>query len=108
VGGGGKGGTPPKAPIDNYRVAGKTGTAQRPNPACKCYSGGGYWATFAGMAPADKPDLVMSVVIEEPPGGGEGGSVAAPLFHDVMSYALTARKVTPTGTPVPIPKFTVD
>jgi cell division protein FtsI (penicillin-binding protein 3) len=104
----GKGGTAPKAAIDNYRVAGKTGTAQRPNPACKCYSGGGYWATFAGMAPADKPELVMSVVIEEPPGGGEGGSVAAPLFHEVMSYALTARKVPPTGTPAPAAKLTAD
>ncbi len=71
-----KGGTAPKAAIDEYRVAGKTGTAQRPNPACKCYSGGGYWATFAGIAPADKPELVMSVVITEPPGGGEGGAVA--------------------------------
>jgi len=103
-----KGGTAPKAAIDQYRVAGKTGTAQRPNPACKCYSGGGYWATFAGMAPADKPELVMSLVITEPPGGGEGGSVAAPLFHDVMSYALTARKVPPTGTPVPNLKLYVD
>jgi cell division protein FtsI (penicillin-binding protein 3) len=103
-----KGGTAPKAAIDNYRVAGKTGTAQRPNPACKCYDGGGYWATFAGIAPADKPQLVMSVVITEPPGGGEGGSVAAPLFHDVMSYALAARKVAPTGTPVPNLKLTVD
>ena len=104
----GKGGTAPKAAIDNYRVAGKTGTAQRSNPTCGCYVGGGYWATFAGMAPADKPALVMSVVITEPPGGGEGGSVAAPLFHDVMSYALTARKVTPTGTPVPVAKLTTD
>jgi cell division protein FtsI (penicillin-binding protein 3) len=104
----GKGGTAPKAAIDNYRVAGKTGTAQRSNPKCNCYSGGGYWATFAGMAPADKPELVMSVVIEEPPGGGEGGSVAAPMFHDVMSYALAARKVTPTGTPVPVAKLTFD
>ena len=103
-----KGGTAPKAAIDEYRVAGKTGTAQRPNPACKCYSGGGYWATFAGIAPADKPELVMSVVITEPPGGGEGGMVAAPLFHDVMSYALTARKVPPTGTPVPNLKLSVD
>jgi cell division protein FtsI (penicillin-binding protein 3) len=60
------------------------------------------------MAPADKPALVMSVVIAEPPGGGEGGSVAAPLFHDVMSYALTSRKVTPTGTPVPVAQLTHD
>ena len=104
----GKGGTAPKAAIDNYRVAGKTGTAQRPNKNCGCYVGGGYWATFAGMAPADRPALVMSVVIEEPPGGGEGGSVAAPLFHDVMSYALTARKVAPTGSPVPVAKLTTD
>jgi cell division protein FtsI (penicillin-binding protein 3) len=104
----GPGGTAPKAAIDNYRVAGKTGTAQKPNPDCRCYSGGGYWATFAGIAPADKPELVMSVVIDEAKGGGHGGAVAAPLFHEVMSYALTARKVTPTGTPVPTPKLTVD
>ncbi|HYT10008.1 MAG TPA: penicillin-binding protein 2, partial [Mycobacteriales bacterium] len=104
----GPGGTAPKAAIDGYRVAGKTGTAQKPNPACHCYSGGGYWATFAGMAPADDPQLVISVVIDEAKGGGHGGAVAAPLFHQVMSYALTARGVAPTGTPKPTARLTVD
>ena len=61
----GEGGTAPNAAIDAYRVAGKTGTAQKPNPACHCYAGGGYWATFAGLAPADEPELVISVVIDQ-------------------------------------------
>ena len=93
-----KGGTAPKAAIDNYRVAGKTGTAQRPNPACKCYSGGGYWATFAGIAPADKPELVMSVVITEPPGGRRGrlGRRAAVPRRDVVR-ADRPRRCPPTG-----------
>jgi cell division protein FtsI (penicillin-binding protein 3) len=103
----GPGGTAPGAKIDNYRVAGKTGTAQKPDPTCRCYRGG-YWATFAGIAPADDPELVMSVVIDEAKGGGHGGAVAGPLFRDVMSYALTARKVTPTGTPAPTPRLIVD
>ena len=64
----GEDGTAPRAAIDGYRVAGKTGTAQKPNPACRCYAGGGYWATFAGMAPADDPQLVISVVIDEAEG----------------------------------------
>ena len=104
----GEDGTAPRAAIDGYRVAGKTGTAQKPNPACRCYAGGGYWATFAGMAPADDPQLVISVVIDEAVGGGHGGAVAGPLFRDVMSYALTARKVAPTGTRGPTPKLTAD
>jgi cell division protein FtsI (penicillin-binding protein 3) len=95
-----KGGTAPKAAIDGYRVAGKTGTAQKPDPACRCY-GGGYWATFAGIVPADDPRLVISVVIDEAKGGGHGGAVAGPLFKQVMTYALTSRGVAPTGTPVP-------
>jgi cell division protein FtsI (penicillin-binding protein 3) len=95
-----KGGTAPKAAIDGYRVAGKTGTAQKPDAACRCYAGG-YWATFAGMAPADDPRLVISVVIDEAKGGGHGGAVAGPLFKQVMSYALASRGIAPTGTPVP-------
>ncbi|HZB49308.1 MAG TPA: penicillin-binding protein 2, partial [Mycobacteriales bacterium] len=104
----GPGGTAPKAAIDGYRVAGKTGTAQKPNPACRCYAGGGYWATFAGLAPADDPRLVISIVIDEAAGGGHGGTVAGPLFKQVMSYALTAGGIAPTGTPVPRAKLTAD
>jgi cell division protein FtsI (penicillin-binding protein 3) len=103
----GEGGTAPTAALEAYRVAGKTGTAQKADPACRCYAGG-YWATFAGLAPADKPELVISIVIDQGKGGGHGGAVAGPLFRDVMAYALTARKVPPTGTPRPDQKLTVD
>ncbi|HZB48073.1 MAG TPA: penicillin-binding protein 2, partial [Mycobacteriales bacterium] len=103
----GEGGTAPTAALEAYRVAGKTGTAQKPDPTCRCYAGG-YWATFAGLAPADKPELVISIVIDQGKGGGHGGAVAGPLFRDVMAYALTARKVPPTGTPRPDQKLTVD
>jgi cell division protein FtsI (penicillin-binding protein 3) len=97
----GEGGTAPRGAIDGFRVAGKTGTAQRPNPECNCYSGGGYVTTFVGFAPADDPRYVMAVDLERPTGGGDGGGVAAPVFADVMSYALTAGGVVPSGTARP-------
>jgi cell division protein FtsI (penicillin-binding protein 3) len=104
----GEGGTAPGAAVEGYRVAGKTGTAQKPNPTCRCYAGGGYWATFAGLAPADDPRLVISVVIDQAKGGGHGGAVAGPLFEQVMSYALTNRGVPPTGRPARPAKLTAD
>jgi cell division protein FtsI (penicillin-binding protein 3) len=97
----GEGGTAPRGQIEGFRVAGKTGTAQRPNPACNCYSGGGYVTTFVGFAPADDPQYVVAVDLERPTGAGEGGGVAAPVFADVMRYALTAGGVVPSGTPRP-------
>ena len=103
-----KGGTAPTAAIDGYRTAGKTGTAQKPNPRCRCYSGGGYWATFAGIAPADAPQFVVAVVIDDAKGGRHGGAVAAPLFHDIASYALTQRGVPPSGSPSPTFRLVLD
>jgi cell division protein FtsI (penicillin-binding protein 3) len=82
-------------------VAGKTGTAQRANPACGCYDGGGYVTTFAGFAPADDPQYVVAVNLERPTSSAEGGQVAAPVFADVMRYALTAGGVVPSGSPRP-------
>ncbi|HEX2314973.1 MAG TPA: penicillin-binding protein 2, partial [Thermomonospora sp.] len=91
-------GTAPKAQIEGYRVAGKTGTANIPNPRCGCYKGGGYTASFAGFAPADDPQLVVQVVLQKPTRGSHyGGEVAAPVFRDVMSFALKTRKIPPTG-----------
>jgi cell division protein FtsI (penicillin-binding protein 3) len=92
-----KGGTAPSAAIDGYRVSGKTGTGQKPNPRCRCYSGGGYWATFAGMAPAQAPRFVIAIMIDNAKGGLHGGAVAAPLFRTIASYALTQEGVPPTG-----------
>jgi cell division protein FtsI (penicillin-binding protein 3) len=94
-------GTAPLAEIPGYRVAGKTGTAQRANPACNCYAGGGYMTTFVGMAPADDPQYVVAVNLERPTSSAEGGQVAAPVFADVMRYLLTAHGVAPSGTPRP-------
>ena len=82
-------------------MAGKTGTAQRANPACNCYDGGGYVTTFVGFAPADDPQYVVAVDLERPTSSAEGGQVAAPVFADIMRYALTADGVVPSGTPAP-------
>ncbi|HEX3812527.1 MAG TPA: penicillin-binding protein 2 [Mycobacteriales bacterium] len=91
------GGTAPKAAIPGYTVGGKTGTGQQLNSACGCYSDSSYWSTFAGFAPADSPRYVISVMVDSPQTDYMGGDVAAPLFHQVMSYALKQGGVPPTG-----------
>ena len=88
-------GTAPQAAVPGYRVAGKTGTAQRFNDSCKCYSG--YTASFIGMAPADQPKYVVSVFIQDPKGIYYGGLIAAPVFKTVMSFVLQSEKVAPTA-----------
>jgi cell division protein FtsI (penicillin-binding protein 3) len=97
----GPGGTAPLGQVDGFRVVGKTGTAQRANPECGCYDGGGYFTTFVGYAPADDPQYVVAVGLERPTSSAEGGQVAAPVFADVMRYALTAGGVVPSGSPRP-------
>lgn len=97
----GPGGTAPLGEVDGFRVAGKTGTAQRANPECGCYDGGGYFTTFVGFAPADAPRYVIAVDLERPTSSAEGGQVAAPVFADLMQYALTSSDVVPSGTARP-------
>ncbi|ADB75873.1 peptidoglycan D,D-transpeptidase FtsI family protein [Geodermatophilus obscurus] len=97
----GPGGTAPLAQVDGFRVAGKTGTAQRANPECGCYDGGGYVTTFVGFAPADDPQYVVAVDLERPTSNEEGGQVAAPVFADILRQALTADGIVPSGTPRP-------
>jgi cell division protein FtsI (penicillin-binding protein 3) len=94
-----EGGTAVKAAVPGYRVAGKTGTAQRYLDSCHCYSG--YTASFIGMAPADHPALVIAVVLQNPRHGHFGGEVAAPVFSKLMTYALARRAVPPSTTPAP-------
>lgn len=91
-------GTAPGAAIPGYRVAGKTGTAQRFNEKCGCYEG--YTASFIGFAPADSPRYVISVTIQGPQGIHWGGTLGAPVFKKVMSFVLQSRHVPPTGTKV--------
>jgi cell division protein FtsI (penicillin-binding protein 3) len=92
-------GTAPEAQIPGYRVAGKTGTANRVDPSCGCYRG--YTASFIGFAPADHPALVVSVTLQNPVNGHFGGLLAAPVFRHVMSYSLAHLGIPPTGTTPP-------
>jgi cell division protein FtsI (penicillin-binding protein 3) len=95
-------GTAPSAAIPGYRVAGKTGTAQRIDDTCGCYRG--YTASFIGFAPADKPAYVISVTIQDPKGLHWGGYLGGPVFKKVMSFVLQSKGIAPTGTVVdPVP-----
>jgi cell division protein FtsI (penicillin-binding protein 3) len=80
-------GTGTEAAIDGYTVAGKTGTAQIPDPNHLGYISGAYVGSFAGVAPAEDPVLSAVVVLDHPT-PIYGGAVAAPVFSTIMAYAL--------------------
>jgi cell division protein FtsI (penicillin-binding protein 3) len=101
----GDGGTAQLAEIPGYRVAGKTGTADRVGANGR-YSG--KTASFIGFAPADKPEFVVAVILQNPIRGYFGGSTAGPVFKDIMTYALQEFMIPPTGTPPPVMKLKVD
>jgi cell division protein FtsI (penicillin-binding protein 3) len=82
-------GTGHAAAIPGYEVAGKTGTAQQIDPTCGCYSASTYWITFAGMLPAQDPRYVVAIMLDAP----QGGTSAAPLFHDIGSYLAQREKL---------------
>ena len=88
------GGTAPRAQVMGYRVAGKTGTAHKLEGAN--YAATKYVASFIGFAPASDPQLIIAVMIDEP-GAGQyyGGTVAAPVFSNVMAGALRLLGVKP-------------
>ena len=92
-------GTAKNMQIPGYRVGGKTGTANRYDQATGRYSG--YTSSFIGMAPAEKPALVMSVSIHNPKTSTYGSVVAGPVFKKVMTYALAHNKVPPSTTKPP-------
>jgi len=93
-----EGGTAPGAAINGYRVAGKTGTAQRVDPDGGGYASGGFTISFGGFAPADDPELVTYVVLQKPASNVGGGTGAGPVFADITSYALQQYGIPPTGT----------
>ena len=97
-------GTAGVAGVEGYRVAGKTGTAQRVGAKCRCYNGT-FTVSFAGFAPADKPRFLVYVVVQDPKNGGGGGSIGGPAFHKIMSYLLQKYAVPPTGTKAPTPRI---
>jgi cell division protein FtsI (penicillin-binding protein 3) len=95
-------GTAPAAAIPGYRVAGKTGTAQRVGAECGCYDGT-FTVSFAGFAPADDPRFLVYVVVQDPKNGGGGGSVGGPAFRKIMTHLLQKYAVPPTGSVAPAP-----
>ncbi|MEN6413703.1 MAG: stage V sporulation protein D [Veillonellales bacterium] len=86
-------GTGKNAYIEGFRIAGKTGTAQKVGAGG--YEPGKYVASFVGFAPADNPQIVMLVMIDEPVGLYYGGQIAAPVFGAIMKDVLQYLKVAP-------------
>ncbi|MEK7817319.1 MAG: penicillin-binding protein 2, partial [Actinomycetota bacterium] len=85
----------PLAKVDGYRVAGKTGTAQKPLPDGSGYSNENYIGSFIGFAPAADPQLLILVMIDEPHPFGGGATVAAPAFQKIAKFSLQRLKVAP-------------
>jgi cell division protein FtsI/penicillin-binding protein 2 len=83
-----------EAKIPGYRVAGKTGTAAKPDPTGG-YSTLRYVASFVGFVPASRPRLVVLVTVDEPQGVIWGGTVAAPVFSEIAQFALQYLEVPP-------------
>ncbi len=99
----GQQGTAPAAALTGYQIAGKTGTGQQVDPACGCYSNSKYWITFAGMLPAQDPRFVVGIVLDDP----EGGTSAAPLFHDIASYLAQHHQIPVSPRPSPVATLTL-
>lgn len=88
------GGTAPRAHVQGYRVAGKTGTAHKQVGAR--YASDRYISSFIGYAPVSNPKLLIAVMVDEPSAGEYyGGSVAAPVFSRVMGEALRMLSIAP-------------
>jgi cell division protein FtsI (penicillin-binding protein 3) len=100
----GEGGTGTKAALDGFRVAGKTGTAQKVDPVTHTYSPSKRIGSFVGFVPADKPKLTIAVIIDEPQGVKYGGVVAAPAFRGIAQNSLAYLKITPAISPNQPPK----
>ncbi len=85
--------------IPGYRTAGKSGTAQRFDPSCKCYNG--FTASFVGVAPAEDPQILVYVVLDQPTNGNLGSRLALPAVNDILELALPRYNVAPSTTPAP-------
>jgi cell division protein FtsI (penicillin-binding protein 3) len=90
----GPGGTASGAGIDGYVMAGKTGTAEKPDETGG-YSKTKFVSSFVGFAPARRPKLLVAVMVDEPQGDIYGGTVAAPTFSEITSFALQYLRIAP-------------
>jgi cell division protein FtsI (penicillin-binding protein 3) len=96
-----RGGTAPRAAMDDYRVAGKTGTAQKPDPVARGYSDK-HVASFVGIVPAEDPRVVILVVVDEPKIDIYGADGAAPAVKEIATMAMPYLGV-PPSRPHPAP-----
>ncbi len=85
------------AAIKGYRIAGKTGTAEK-LAAGGGYAAGQYIASFVGFVPADKPRYAMLVMLDTPQGAFYGSQVSAPIFRDTLQQILVAKGIQPTSS----------
>jgi cell division protein FtsI (penicillin-binding protein 3) len=91
--------------IPGYPIAAKTGTAQRSDPSCGCLRG--YNSSYVGIAPANNPQVVVAVVVQNPRSTNYyGNAVAGPVFHDIMQSALETLKIPPSGDKTPAVRLT--
>lgn len=94
-------GTGRRAQLNGYTSAGKTGTAWKFDPKTKRVDPSKYVSSFIGIAPANDPEIVIAVVIDEPKSGArDGGMVAAPVFKDIAEKILPAMNIKPDGVPI--------
>jgi cell division protein FtsI/penicillin-binding protein 2 len=89
------GGTASEVSIPGYQLAGKTGTANKIDPATHQYSRTAFIASFMGFAPAADPKLLCAIVVDEPQASIYGGTVAAPAFGQIMAFALPYLSISP-------------
>jgi cell division protein FtsI (penicillin-binding protein 3) len=97
-------GTGTEAAIDGYTVAGKTGTARKPQPNGGYTDGAGnyhYDATFAGFVPAEDPELSTIVVLDEPTATIFASGASAPPFKRIAAYGLRRFEIPPPGIALP-------
>ncbi len=93
-------GTGRRAQLNGYTAAGKTGTAWKFNPKTKSIDPSKYISSFIGMAPAENPEIVVGVIMDEPRSGArDGGMVSAPVFREIAQQLLHELKV-PTDAPI--------
>lgn len=88
-------GTGGLAKIDGYSVAGKTGTAQKPNPKSRGYLTGRYVASFIGFLPASKPEVLILVTLDSPRTSIFGGTASAPIFKKIALKAIDYYNIPP-------------
>ena len=100
-----KGGTGENAFIPGFKIAGKTGTAQKVDQQTKQYSNSKETGSFMGFLPADDPKLAMIVIIDEPQGISYGGTVAAPVFKEAASHIIRYLNIPPNTGHTTIAKY---